>query len=538
MKKTRTQTDGTSPTLLWSALGALVAFYATVLVRWADNFFADDSYFYFQVASRLAGGLGSSFNGLMTTNGYHPLWLLVCAAVLWIVPDHGHAVHAIAVVIALLNLSALVNLTLVLRRAGTQMPYLVWLLYLPFCFTSQLGTEGALSGALVAGTLLVAYVFACRPSPGLACGYALSAGLAVLSRLDNVFLIAAVSGALVLGVPRSQRRTMLQLLAMAAPIVVLLWAAYLYSNMHFFGTLQPISGMLKAHSRGEHRLFTNLPRTAWLDLGFITVGLAVVARWQRDLFFRVVELPVACGVLVHALYIAFVLSSETRWSWYYTTWMLLASILMTRAGSMLFGWFLQRLGSSRTESGMQAVEAGTLRNVVFTMTYLVLLGVWWGSSLRRFGHNDPGTRDPGFQVNVVERAKLHTLLAFDKPGRIAYYSTADIVPLDGLMGSVGFQRDLAASGIGAFDRANRVDGFIGPPQPLDDDGKRAFCDAVFLSSVQFHCVAAGPHAWTVDRAEVFARLTQTPAGFVKLNLQNIVFNQPGYVAVWRLPAVE
>ncbi len=506
----------------------LVAFFATVLLRWPDNFFADDSYFYFQVGSRFAHGLGSSFNSLMPTNGYHPLWLLLCMAVFRVVPDHDHAVHAIGAVITLLNLSALVSLTLMLRRAGTTLPYLAWLLYLPFCFTSQLGTEGAISGAFAALTLLVAYLFALRPSAPLACGFALGAGLTVLSRLDNIFIVAALSFALVLGVPRPQRATMLRLLALAAPIALGLWTIYLYTNHQFFGTWQPISGMLKAHSRGEHRLFSNLPRTAWFDLVLVAVCLQVIAKFRRDLFFRTVELPLACGVFVHATYIVFVLSSETRWSWYYTTWTLLAGIVVARAGSIAFDRFIAR------HSDNPPRWTSTLETVAFTLTYLSLLGIWAVGSLHRFGHNDPSTRDPGFQSNVVERAHLHTLLAFDKPGRIAYYSTADIVPLDGLMGTLRFQQDLARTGIATFDRDNHVDGFIGPPQPLDAGGKHEFCDNVFLSSVQFHCVAAGPATWTVDRADIFARLTQTPAGSVALSPQALVFNQPGYVAVWRL----
>ncbi len=463
----------------------------------------------------------------MLTNGYHPLWFLVCTAVFALVPDHHHAVHAIGLVIALLNVGALVSLTLLLRRAGTSLPYLAWLLYMPFCFTTQLGTEGALSGAFLAATLFAAYLLAQKPSTLLASAFVLSAGLTVLSRLDNIFIVAALSIAAILGIPAPQRRSSIRLLLNAAPIAIFFWAAYLYTNHHFFGTLQPISGLLKAHSKGEHKLFTNLPRTAWIDLALIAAGLAVTHRAARDLFHRTIELPFAAGVLCHALYITFILSSETRWSWYYTTWTLLAAILFARSASILFNRYT-------ADPSLQPETRNTLRTAAFTATYLVLLTIWSLTSLRHFAHNDPTTQDPGFQINAVDRAHLHALLAFDKPGRIAYYSTADIVPLDGLMGSLQFQRDLATKGIADFDHANGIDGFIGPPQPLDQSGKQQFCDNIMLSSVQFHCVQTGPNQWTVDRAEVFARLTQTPAGSVNLPPASIVFNHPGYVAVWRL----
>ncbi len=515
-----------APALLWTALAVLVLFFATVLVRWPDNFFADDSYFYFQCASRFAHGQGSSFNSLMPTNGYHPLWFLVCAAILKVVPDHRSAVHVIGLTLSLLNLGALIRLTQLLQKAGTTLPYLAWLLYLPFCFTTQLGTEGALSGLFISATAYGAYTFAQTPTQRRALAYAICAALAVLSRLDNIFIVTALSAALALSVP--QRRRNLALLAKSAPIPLLLWAAYLFTNHHFFGTFQPISGLLKAHSPGEHKFLTNLPRTAWFDLALIAAGLAITRRHSRDLFHRTVEVPFALGVLIHALYITFVLSSETRWSWYYTTWTLLAGILLARATSVLFDRYTARNNQPETTKNI-------FQTALFTFTYLTLLGIWSLTSLRHFAHNDPTSQDPGFHAAAVDRAHLHTLLAFDKPGRIAWYSNADIVPLDGLMGSLQFQHDLATKGIAGFDRTNRIDGFIGPPQPLNLAGKLQFCDAIFLSSVQFHCTQTGPNQWTTDRADIFARLTQTPAGSVPLAPANLVFNQPGYVAVWRLP---
>jgi hypothetical protein len=38
----------------------------------------DDAYYYFKVAQNISQGLGSTFDGINPTNGYHPLWLLLC----------------------------------------------------------------------------------------------------------------------------------------------------------------------------------------------------------------------------------------------------------------------------------------------------------------------------------------------------------------------------------------------------------------------------------------------------------------------------
>ncbi len=44
-------------------------------LRW---FTRDDAYYYFKVAQNISEGHGSTFDGINPTNGYHPLWMLVC----------------------------------------------------------------------------------------------------------------------------------------------------------------------------------------------------------------------------------------------------------------------------------------------------------------------------------------------------------------------------------------------------------------------------------------------------------------------------
>lgn len=43
--------------------------------RW---FTRDDAYYYFKVAQNISEGHGSTFDGINLTNGYHPLWMLLC----------------------------------------------------------------------------------------------------------------------------------------------------------------------------------------------------------------------------------------------------------------------------------------------------------------------------------------------------------------------------------------------------------------------------------------------------------------------------
>ena len=43
--------------------------------RW---FIRDDAYYYYKIAQNISEGHGSTFDGINQTNGYHPLWMLIC----------------------------------------------------------------------------------------------------------------------------------------------------------------------------------------------------------------------------------------------------------------------------------------------------------------------------------------------------------------------------------------------------------------------------------------------------------------------------
>src|SRR5258708_12830213 len=72
---------------LWGLSGVLAAFAAVIFFfhqpggpqYWSMP--RDDFYYYLKVAQNLAHGRGSTFNGIVPTNGYHPLYLLVIAAI-------------------------------------------------------------------------------------------------------------------------------------------------------------------------------------------------------------------------------------------------------------------------------------------------------------------------------------------------------------------------------------------------------------------------------------------------------------------------
>src|SRR6185437_6497465 len=118
-----TGADHRGQTPLWLDIffALLTAAYAVLFIRQPSPFFADDSFFYLQVGRNFALGYGSTFNRLMQTNGYHPIWMLMCAAVYKVFPNRIVGLHVIAALIVLLNIVVLVVAGRLLRHPGAGM---------------------------------------------------------------------------------------------------------------------------------------------------------------------------------------------------------------------------------------------------------------------------------------------------------------------------------------------------------------------------------------------------------------------------------
>jgi hypothetical protein len=84
---------GTCPFDASTGAGVLILFSALCLAgrclivvqRWSGYeigkyFFADDAFYYLKIGQNVALGHGSTFDGSVSTNGYHPLWELCCIA--------------------------------------------------------------------------------------------------------------------------------------------------------------------------------------------------------------------------------------------------------------------------------------------------------------------------------------------------------------------------------------------------------------------------------------------------------------------------
>ncbi|MFZ1942114.1 MAG: hypothetical protein WAU43_00765 [Acidobacteriaceae bacterium] len=536
-----TGADQREPEPLWLDIffALLTAAYAVLFVRQPSPFFADDSFFYLQVGRNFALGYGSTFNRLMQTNGYHPIWMLMCAAVYKVFPNRILGLHMIAALIVLLNIVVLVVAGRLLRRQHSP-AWVAWTILIPFLFGLQLGTESSLSAALLAGTLLALYKFFEHPDWKSGLAFNVLAAFSVLSRLDSIFVIACIWIAVLfwcLWQQQAEGKRALRIHLAWIPLYAVLWGAYLGSNLFWFHILMPISGLLKSTNSHDHALGHNLPHTALISLILCAISIAILWRKQRDRWFLFAELPFFLGILMHAAYITLRMTEETRWTWYYVSWALLAALTSSRATACLFQAAPAKARGRTPSVAATLHSVGILLAIVFSALLWYKMG--WKHSREQVAEE---TTIPVLR-QVLQDDHMDRLLAYDQPGGMAYFTDAAVVPLDGLMADREFQTELAQNGIGEFIRRDNIDGFAGPTVPFDQWGKDTYCGHLFLESTKYTCEpwAAGPNGepqWMITGVEVYSRLPLAPAGYISLPPSHIVWTGKNYVTIWRISAAD
>jgi len=170
-------------------------------MRW---FLRDDAYYYFKVAQNISQGLGSTFDGLNLTNGYHPLWLLICVPIFALARfDLILPLRIVILVQAALSAASGVLLYRLLRRSLTPAIAVMATSFFTLDLTlhntiTQMGLEtGLLAFSLILLlTALQRYQAASNRRSLL--WLSAAACLTLFSRLDSIYLVLVLGLWLVL----------------------------------------------------------------------------------------------------------------------------------------------------------------------------------------------------------------------------------------------------------------------------------------------------------------------------------------------------
>jgi hypothetical protein len=427
-----------------------------------SEFLQDDSYFYLQIADHIRAGDGSTFHGITPTNGYHPLWMGGAVAAVFLADgDRALTLHVVVAIQALLTLVT----ALLFHRLARAMELAYWLPGLAIVLSYLLGTGLYASEAHLNALLLTAGLWSLWQALGTARPRAwfltgLLFGLAILARLDNLFVAAALCGLGVLHEPKGTATIARRALpAMLGGALVL--APYLAFNAIQYGHLMPISGAIKSTFPAFDFDLDRLGAMGKLAAPFGLLALVIGAWLDDSPRRRVLWFGLGAGVVLHAVYVVGFTDHYTFWAWYYVSGVLAAAL----CAAWLPGWIAARLAPRRA--------ADLVRPAAYAFALLMLAAGAGRAWLKAYNPLQLGPFKIDIPVNEYRwpeefagwlRAELppgSRLFTYDWPGAIAWYSGLPVLPMDGLMSDFRYNDELLTRGAQAYLCAHDVRYYFG-----------------------------------------------------------------------------
>jgi hypothetical protein len=382
-------------------------------------FVQDDFLYYLKVAQNIVLGHGSTFNGIVPTNGYQPLWLGVLVILSWVTM----APKAILGFVALTNfIAAIVTFILAskLLRSAAVRPLLVFVLAAWVTLYSMTlffyGMEVTLTVPILLGVVcMLRRVEWLERSPlhTLALGVLLS--LMVLSRIDTlIFGGLVVAGILI--TPSLRGFIRLNLL-LGLVIGLLPLPLYFIFNHVKFQTWLPVSGMAK-ELRHSHMPSIEPWRVFFHPLagGFTIVLLTALVLYfvlrprlsamERVLFPTIILFPFTYYFILCCV------SDWTLWGWYYYP-------IRT---ALCISFVIFCLWPPTARLLQQRVVVGFLLVTVFACL-----------ALMRWTRQQTDIYAASVEVQQFAATHPGTYAMGDRAGRVAYLIPDPIVQTEGLM---------------------------------------------------------------------------------------------------------
>ncbi len=404
-------------------------------------FFEDDFFYYLKVAGNLAHGAGSTFNGIVPTNGYHPLWLLLLTAVSFFTSNLHTILAFVASTLFLCTVSIYVLTRRLLTSSGVEILLSSALAVYATAYAMHVifgGMEVTLTVPLV---LLVVHLarrpdlLGGGPKPFALLGLATSA--MILSRLDTLLLAALI---LLSVLNHGELRRQLRPRSLAALALGLL-PVFLYfaSNLLLFHTLLPVSGAAK-------QLKTNLlpsspawisaydrPLSQLVNLLPILVAIALLLLHRKpsptEALTRPSHTPAPLSLSLSALDRAVFLPALAFPFLY-------IALLSCRSDWQLWGWYLYPFRSAFCVSLVVLCALSAVRELLSRPAAIGLLALFVLTRL-------PGLHWPTAGREAIYEAALdlQTFSAThpgvyamgDRSGMVAYLVPNPVVQTEGLM---------------------------------------------------------------------------------------------------------
>ena len=422
----------------------------------SENFigtWSDDFFYYLKPAMNVVAGKGATFDGSISTNGYHPLWMLLITLLVAVTGSGAAALFPLAFVVAATTAATFAfSQRLAARLLGTRgLASLIIALYSTIYFYTI-----AKHGMEINFTVPLMMYMALRVLDGkgsltetrdtIATG-ALS-GLLVLSRTDSVIFVAMyVLAALSCRPlrPGDALRTGLCFMLGFFPVFV-----YLAFNIHYFGGLLPVSGAAKQLAVGawRHPKFRGYEFSNKLHYAFVfpvlaanALALAVTVfgkTGEGKLERRVGLLPIL--IFPQAFYLLQICMNDWPfWDWYLYPWLAAAPIALSLS-ALSVPRLLRRFELWAQGAGLRRLSALCAAAIAVA---LVTVGFDYRTPIAQSSIHT-------FAIALTEFSKTHPgrYAMGDRAGMVGFLLPFPLLQLEGLMEDRKFldnirkQRDL------------------------------------------------------------------------------------------------
>jgi hypothetical protein len=225
--------------------------------------FEDDYFYYAIVADNFVATGRATFDGLMPTNGYHPLWFAVLVCLRAVFGRFGPAFYAALAVVSLIGTIATYEIGVRFARQLGAPPWrasVIGCFYI--CATAILLGSG-MEATIAVPLLLLVLVEAASDAPmsvRRAARLGLLCSLAVLARLDVALAVGMLLLGFLIAGGLSLRERVVRLAAFSLGGIVL--PAYCAVNYLHFGSPLPVSALAKRLQTGLGFNFTYAERVA------------------------------------------------------------------------------------------------------------------------------------------------------------------------------------------------------------------------------------------------------------------------------------
>ena len=382
-------------------------------------FVQDDLLYYLEVAQNIAQGHGSTFNHLVRTNGYQPLWLIVLVGLSWMTTYPRMILAFLACSNFICALVTFLFSRKLLRLSGAG-PALVFVfsawttLYAVTLFFY--GMEVTLTVPLMLGVLcLVSHITWIERSWVHSFAFGLLLSAMVLSRIDTL-IFGALLLCCIMGSGRLRRsfRVDLVLGVSAGLLPVVLY--FLYNHVAF-GTWLPVSGMAKELKQDHFpsiepwRVFFHPLAATFTLLILSAVTVFAMSRKQFEpskqaAFVATLVFPFSYFLILSCV------SDWTLWGWY--MYPIRAAVCVSFA--ILLSWQPLLLVAQRP-----AIRAALIASVFVCLALL------------RWTKQQADIYEASTEIQRFAQSHSGIYAMGDRAGRVAYLIQNPVVQTEGLM---------------------------------------------------------------------------------------------------------